>query len=204
MEVRWFYRGTLPPDVLAWFQQGARCSVDPSQRVDHYLRVAGGDSVGIKLREGRIEVKQRHRQAGVVRFHERVAGTVEHWRKWSFPLAGLNDCLASIAHPASGWIGVYKKRRLQRYQIMGDGNLVTISTEHYPNQGCDLELTDVRAAGLKWWTMSFEAFGDEGALRENLALATESILGIADPPVLEIEGSFGYPKWLQILESVEN
>ncbi|MGD8968471.1 MAG: hypothetical protein PVI07_13255, partial [Anaerolineae bacterium] len=56
-------------------------------REDHYLRLSDTYALGIKLRQGRIEAKQRVRRPGVVRFHERVTGIVEHWRKWSFQLA---------------------------------------------------------------------------------------------------------------------
>jgi hypothetical protein len=204
MEVRWFYSGTLPTDVLAWFLQRERRPVDPPSRVDHYLPVAEGDSLGIKLREGRLELKQRHRRLGVVRLHRRAVGIVEHWRKWSFPLAGINDGLTSVAHPASGWIGVYKRRRLQRFQVLEEGNLVATSSQHYPDQGCDLELTEVRAVGATWWTVAFEAFGREDSLQESLGLVADSILSITDPPLLAAEDSYGYPRWLQMVERVED
>jgi hypothetical protein len=204
MEVRWFYSGALPPDVGGWFLQGEGQPVDPSLRVDHYLPVAKGDGLGIKLREGRLELKRRHRQLGVVRLHRRVAGIMEHWRKWSFPLADLNNGLTSVVHPASGWIGVYKRRRLQRYQVLDEGELLAVSSQHYPDQGCDLELTEVQAAGAAWWTLSFEAFGTEARLQKNLGLVADRILSTTDPPVLAVEYSHGYPRWLRIVEGVED
>ena len=199
MEVRWFHRGMLPADVVTWFQQGERCPVEPAQRVDHYLRVAEGASLGIKLREGHIEIKQRHQQFGMTQLHLQVSGLVEHWRKWSLPLIEPNDQPGHVAQPASDWIGVYKERRLQRYRITNGAELIAIPATHYPDQGCDLELTRVQASDRTWWTLSFEAFGDESVLQQNFALATKRILGRADPPVLGVEDSYGYPRWLQIL-----
>ena len=199
LEVRWFFVGAVPPDVLAWFQQGENRPAEPFRRVDRYLRLSQGDSLGIKLREGRLEVKQRQRQFGLVRLHEQVAGIQEHWRKWSFALTGSNGAHPGVELTASSWDDVHKERKLSRYRIAGDRELIAMSPTQYPSHGCDLELTKVRAAGEVWWTLSFEAFGDESTLQENLSLATDKILGIADPPMLEVESSYGYPRWLQIL-----
>ena len=63
-EVRWFYEGAVSPEVLEWFEQGELTPEEQPYRVDYYLRLSDRDSLGIKLREGRIEVKQRHRQHG--------------------------------------------------------------------------------------------------------------------------------------------
>jgi hypothetical protein len=204
MEVRWFYGGTIPPDMVGWFHQADQHSADPSPRVDHYLRIAEGDTLGIKLREGRIELKQRHRQYGAVRLHGWVAGIMEHWRKWSFPLAGLNDGLKGAAHPASDWIDVYKRRWLQRYEVLDEEKIAAVSSQYYPDQGCDFELTEVRAAGAAWWTLGFEAFGNEDTIQENLRLLADRVLGFTDPPVLAVEDSYGYPRWLQIVDGVRD
>jgi len=203
LEVRWFCTGTVPPDVLSWFHQGEGQPAEPLPRVDHYLQIADGDSLGIKLREGRIEVKQRQRQLGAVRFHERVTGIVEHWRKWSLSLASQTGNFAGMTMPAPGWVGVHKERQLSRYRITGHRKLIAMSPAEYPDQGCDLELTRVRGSGCEWWTLGFEAFGGEANLQEHLSLAAEQLLGAADPPLLPVQNSYGYPRWLQIVAQRE-
>jgi hypothetical protein len=199
MELRWFFAGTVPQDVLIWFLQAERQTAEPLPRVDHYLYIVEADTLGIKLREGRIEIKRRQHQSGPVRLHEWVSGVVEHWRKWSFALAGDSDELAGIALPGSGWIAVHKERRLSRYRITGDGALTAVPASQYPEMGCDLELTQVRIARDLWWTMALEAFGDEALLQEQLYLAGRKLLAEAEPPALPFEGSYSYPRWLQIV-----
>jgi hypothetical protein len=167
--------------------------------VDHYLRIPEGDALGVKLREGRIEVKQRQRQLGAVPLQARVSGVVEQWRKWSFPLTRRTSAAFDTPVPALGWVGVYKERQHSRYRLTGDGNLVAMSPARYPDRGCDLELTRVAAAGSEWWTLGFEAFGAEPGLEDLLSLAAGELLAGTKPPLLPVEKSYGYPRWLQIL-----
>ena len=108
VEARWFYDGTIPPRVLRWFREYQGSLEGPAHRVDYYLRLADGDSLGIKVREGRLEIKQRHRTYGMVEFHERATGLVEHWRKWSFQLAQASDWL-----PRAGGVRFFLDRREQ-------------------------------------------------------------------------------------------
>ena len=203
LEVRWFFKGAVPADVLSWLYGSGGEPAEPLPRVDHYLRISEGDSLGIKLREGRIEVKQRQRQLGAVRLQERVIGMVEHWRKWSFALASEASDLAGMTVPASGWVGVRKERQLSRYRITADRKLIAMPALEYPDQGCDLELTSIRVSGSEWWTLGFEAFGGEANLQGHLSLAAEQLLGATGPPPLPFQDSYGYPKWLQILAQRE-
>ena len=198
-EVRWFYRGAVPQEVLAWFQQGGWKEVPVASRVDYYLRLAGGDSLGIKLREGRIEIKRRHGPTGIVRLHDRVAGEVEHWRKWSFPLDKASSEVSGLLLPSSSWIGVEKARRLRTYRVGGDDTIVAVPVREYPERGCSWELTGLRVRGRAWWTLGLEAFGEQATLRERLLLVAERVLCSDEPPVLEVEESFSYPRWLALL-----
>ncbi len=198
-EVRWFYQGVSPAEVLAWFQRGERQPERQPRRVDYYLHLVEDDSLGIKLREGRIEVKVRLQQQGIVRFHERVAGLVEHWRKWSFQLAQADDTLTGLLTPASSWIAVKKERQLYTVQLTAHKRIVTLSAEDNPAEGCNLELTSIEVGGKQWWSLGFEAFGDELTIGENLRLVAETILtDDSGPPALGAEHSYGYPKWLAL------
>ena len=199
VEVRWFYEGMVPPAVLQWFQQADQELVQQPPRMDYYLRITDREGLGIKLREGRIEIKQRHQQLGIVRFHERVAGAIEYWRKWSFELGEMHGGLAVRAAVDSSWIGVSKARGLRRYRLTGERKVVAMSTEAYADRGCDLELTNVRVGEKAWWSLSFEAFGSEPTLRENLLLVAKQVFAIGEPPALDARDSCGYPKWLMLI-----
>jgi hypothetical protein len=199
-EARWFYVGTIPPQVLKWFREEQGSLEEPAHRVDYYLHLPDGDSLGIKLREGRLEIKQRHRRHGTVEFHERATGLVEHWRKWSFRLAQASERFPQIMVSDSSWIAVSKQRWLYRYRITRDKDIIPMDAVEYPEQGCDLELTRVKAEGRDWWTWGFEAFGEETALQENLVLVAAQIFAAHRPPiVLGASHSHSYPAWLAAL-----
>jgi hypothetical protein len=180
---------------LEWFQRCEHKPEEQPRRVDYYLRHVGIDSLGIKLREGRVEVKQRYRRCGVVRFHERVAGQVEHWRKWSFGLAESDGDLPGVSTLAPFWIRVEKRRTLRKYRIVGNGVMAVREGEDF-DQGCALELTSIRVGRAEWWSVGLEAFGEELVLEDALLLVAKHLLAVEEPPVLEVADSYGYPRWL--------
>jgi hypothetical protein len=165
-------------------------------REDHYLQLRDTDTLGIKLREGRVEVKQRVRDQGVFRLQERVTGVVEHWRKWSFQLAAAHRALSSIAAPPTAWIPVRKERLLRTYGLTVDGSVVPVPAPEALRHACELELTRVDVAGQDWWTLAFEAFGDESALQERLLLVARHVFAAGEPPALNASESRGYADWL--------
>lgn len=194
-EIRWFYEGDIPAGVQDWLAQVPGIPDQQPIRTDHYLRLAGDDSLGIKLREGRLEIKQRLDRHGIVSFDQRVAGLLQTWRKWSFPLAPVGGP-SGVPGPASSWIAVHKERRLHRYALLDQNRLVSAATDRYPPQGCDLELARLSAARQRWWTLALEAFGPEGTLGDTVLLAGQRLFSYADPPQLEARSSWSYPTWL--------
>jgi hypothetical protein len=202
-EVRWFFKGPVPRGVEAWFQRRMGSSEREPPRVDRYLRLPDSESLNVKLREGRIEIKQRVGQASVVRFHEHVTGRVEIWHKWSFELARSDVHASHTVYPASSWIAVRKERWLRTYQVEGNKDYGGQSAAEPPAQGCELELTTVRVAGQTWWTLAFEAFGEESPLEEILLSVARHIFDIDEPPLLPVGQSRGYAAWLVAITQKE-
>jgi hypothetical protein len=168
-------------------------------RVDHYLCISGGDSSGIKLRDGRIEIKQRLNQHGIFHFGHRDAGFVEHWHKWSLDLAGSSE---NLEIPSCLWIGVRKERLLRAYRVVDDRTVTEVAVGVGPGSGCNWELATVSIEGTeeRWWSIGFEAFGKEAGLWNMMSLVAEHFLSEDEAPTLRVEDSYGYPRWLQILE----
>lgn len=202
-EVRWFYTGPIPPETEAWFQQGAGDVTREPPRTDRYLRLPNTDGLNVKLREGRLEVKQRVGQATLVPFHDRVAGSVEQWRKWSFELVEPASAPSSIASTDPSWIAVRKERRLRTYQAKDGEVVVARGAPDSPAEGCELELTRIQAAGQAWWTLAFEAFGDESILQEELLLVARHVFSVDRPPLLQAGDSYGYAAWLTNISQAE-
>jgi len=208
VEIRWFKRGQAPQEVVAWFHHGEGRVDRRPQRVDHYLTIRPPGTLSVKFREGRIEVKQRFLRREPIRFHQRVTGIVEHWRKWSFELANAPRACAGVgtpagvATPAGSWTPVRKERRLLTYRLTADRRVVpaTAPSPHSNarDQGCVMELTAVVAAEQDWWTLAFEAFGDESGLEDVLLDVARAVLRAREPPVLNAAESRGYAHWLRM------
>ena len=196
VEVRWFYRGPIPPPVKAWFERGGPGVERQPVRVDHYLQLPSGDNLNIKLRQGRIEIKRRTAPARMTQFHERAAGAVEAWQKWSFELAAPDSAGTRCLSPPSAWIPVRKARRLRTYQVTGGLAGAAEPASETPDRGCEVELTHVDVLGETWWTLAFEAFGPEAGLQETLLLVAERVFGDDEPPQLRANASYGYAAWL--------
>ena len=201
LEVRWFYPGPLPGRVLEALQARSCLPALLPARRDHYLLLEGEPALGIKLREGNVEVKQRQEAPRQVEVGPGAVGWVARWRKWSFPLVqGGAPNAAPLEHllvPASAWVAVEKKRRLQRYRLGSGLQADSVPLEAPAQQGCEFELSRVWAGGEAWWSVCFEAFGPGPRLEQALLAVAAKVLEPGWPVALEREQSFGYPAWLQ-------
>jgi hypothetical protein len=198
-EVRWFYRGAVAPAVTAWFRGLEGSGEEEPTRVDWYLRRVDTDSLSIKLREGRVEVKQRHAGCGVARLHPRIAGRVELWWKWSFAALETASQSSPEGVVAAHWLAVEKRRALLRYRLDGERVLARAPAE-LPDQGCDLEVTRIRVGGMDWWSVGLEAYGAEPVLENTLLQVAGYLVARPEPPSLAAENSYSYPEWLLRLQ----
>ncbi len=194
LETRWFYPGPIPPDVLAWYHYGERAPEAQPTRIDYYLRLGDNDDLGIKLREGRIEIKQRVEQYGVEHLHERVRGLVEGWRKWSFGVDDLGSGLGDTS-----WIAVRKARRLRRYLVTDAGDVIAITGVEITAPGCNVELAELAIHDETWWSLAFETFGPEATLHATFTHVVRHVLRGNAVPSLDAGHSFGYAQWMSNL-----
>jgi hypothetical protein len=183
--------------MLTWFQDGQANGQTESARTDYYFCLRDRDSLGIKLREGRLEIKQRYQEYGVVQFHPRAAGRVEQWRKWSYELAATDTPLGDLAAPSAAWVGVKKARRLRKYQLAAGQQIRAAPAASFPAQGCDLEIAAVTIQSQPWWSLCLEAFGPEERLRNTLLLVAKHVFSNTVPIALKPQNSYGYARLLQ-------
>ena len=191
-EVRWFYPGDVPEAVSAWFD-ALPGELTEEQRTDHYLRPTDG-ALGLKWREGQLEIKRRDAEGERAGITEHVAGRLERWRKWSF------DAAERTSEERAYWIGVAKTRWKRRYRVGADGHVTPYAGTDRLEDGCDVEVTAINVQGDTWWSVCLEAFGNEAALQNTLMQTAQHVFRITAPPVLEEAQSKGYAAWL--LESV--
>jgi hypothetical protein len=201
MEVRWFGRAAVPADVERWFLDAELPPEREARRVDRYLVALPGDAVGVKVRQGRLEAKVRAAEGGLARWHGRLAGRVEAWRKWSLRLAEGDAALAAIEAGAADWLGVAKERRARHYAVTAERPARPTPVAARPAGGCTLELTRLEVGAQAWWTLGFEAFGADGAGAGQLDLVVAHVVAraAAPPPDLSATVSCGYPAWLRLV-----
>ncbi|MBD2362437.1 hypothetical protein H6G36_14810 [Anabaena minutissima FACHB-250] len=202
-ELRWFHPGTLPSDILVWFQQN--CLIDqlqpPEVREDVYLYAPGSDFLGIKLRQGKLEVKWRKAELGIVDFGKLVAGKAETWAKCS-----CSDSTGEIFQPATvlgnaAWVSVRKVLYLQLYRVLPDFSLIPLTNHENINNGCSVEITQLIVQNSPWWSLALEANGDDVRLMANLQATVNSVFNTYQSVELQVANSYAYPHWLGLIKS---
>jgi hypothetical protein len=198
----------LPSEVKSWF---GKCPGDADgweSRVDSYLDL-NSDDIGIKLREGRLEIKQRSDKFGFLQFHDRVAGSVERWWKIGADLSQIPENDKLLFDTRSGWIAVGKERKLKIYR---SEDFVSESTKDNPEDGhmpsdnelelgCTFEIANIHLMGQEWWSLAFEAYGESGAAYRLLLNVIKLLSETQETPALSASESFSYPHWLSLVGS---
>lgn len=212
-EARWFFRGEASAAAERWIADGG-LTERAAARVDQYLVLPGCSTTGVKIREGKFEVKARTSPAEPVTWSEQIAGFRDTWIKWSRTTqdtATFTDTIQSGEH----WAFVSKRRSLRLFSLdSGQPTEVRIGGP-WLSAGCQVEMSDIRVAwasenGLppenvdweradRWWSFCFEAFGEPGSVLNHLDTVVRHVA--AEAPDLELprEASMSYPAWLAAL-----
>ncbi len=112
-EVRWFIPEHLPDEVLDWFKAG-RVLNSEGMHVHEYLLFPDCEYVGVKLRDGRFEIKAMRGSSEPLNPNLSVAGRREQWIKWSLASNAL-QALDEPLHQSGQWLKVRKERFLRRF-----------------------------------------------------------------------------------------
>ncbi len=201
-ELRWFIRGSVPDEFSGWFSAGRPPALE--LREDHeYLLFPACDSVGVKARGGKFEIKARAGSSRVLPLPFRIGGRSEDWVKWSLSAEELPQ-FDRVLHKSGEWMRIAKDRLLYRFAGQGDGPFEISAGENGPPpSGYSVELTkiEVEREPHSWFTFGFEAFGPRpdttGILRE----AVHDFFGKHGCPpgkLLTRKNSLSYPAWLMM------
>jgi hypothetical protein len=186
-EMRWLLDGPLPEEALRWFDDG-RPPAAPAWREDRYLPPGGAD-VGIKEREGRLEIKGRLAALGTHAITPEIEGRAERWCKWT--------CGPTVAESFRGDAAiVVGKGRVQKHFLLEPGGLAQATAQRdLARRGFSLELTRIRLADDDHWSLGVEAVPDDPALLADLLRALADLLQ-GFPLPLPRSRSQSYPRWL--------
>ncbi len=175
-EARWFIPKVLPGEVLSWFRAGLVLDSEGVQ-VHEYLLFPDCDSVGVKLREGKLEIKAMLSAPRRLSRDLGVKGRTDQWVKWSFASEGL-ETLDPALHQSGRWLKVRKERFLRQFSADRGGLVeITAGQRTFPANGCHVELTriEVEANPRFWFSLAFEAFGAPDVIAEILESAIRSL-----------------------------
>lgn len=191
LEVRWFFKGELPPEYYHWFVEAG--ADDPETRTDWYLYSPKNRGLGIKLRQGSLEIKQRLQNQGKCKLAKQVRGRLEQWLKWRFEIRAES---VSAAELGEYWMQVNKRRWCQHYAMLDTGAIARADSVGQVEQGCTLELAELQVCNQDWYSLCFEAFGQPETVEQVLNAAVHQVRDAEGLPVLKARDSFGYPDWL--------
>jgi hypothetical protein len=199
-ELRWFYPGTIPEDILLWFERDCLTkAVQPlEEREDLYLYLPECDYLGVKLRQGRLEVKWRKAEFGATSFGEFVEGKVEKWGKWLCCDSTEESFQRNQTVEKGAWVNIQKVRYSQLFQVIPGLSPQPIAGNEEGENGCQVELTELTFGDNHWWSLAFEAFGEDSNLMDNLERTGDRIFKSYKGPKLLVTNSYGYPRLLAI------
>jgi hypothetical protein len=198
LELRWFFDAPLSSSIDEWFRRSLPESEirEVDRRTDTYLFQPTVVDFGIKLREGKLEIKWRQ----FVEPHEAaygVTGRVERWFKWDWsdPAGPSHEDIGSFRLPSGPWISVEKERRQRKYRW--EDKFVPVSSNDTLDYGVAVEITALTIQTRKYSTVLIESFAPElNAQRQLLNAGIEYLWQAYPGPMPPQECSYGYPHWL--------
>lgn len=206
-EVRWFFEGPLSDyaPLTEWFfhsgQPGhARSPSTPewqprrNDEPDVYLLLPGHEDMGIKWREGQLQVKGLLDDLGPRRFASHHAGIVQRWVKWSY--GDLPDRYAKLLSTAGvDTVAVHKTRALRMLDLAPE-EPAEVGPETVLERGMAVELTRIVVGGKEYCSVGFEAFPDDGLSDRRFDAAAGRFLEHLSGVRLDAGRSLSYAAWL--------
>jgi len=206
-EVRWFLEGSIDqhPELREWVEDGLdspKWSGRLGGRPDVYIVIPGSTDMGIKWREGQLQIKGLESELGTQIFkggNGSNSGKVERWMKWSYEGKSIEDAFGGwFANPRT--IEVFKTRCLRKLRINPFSHaLVEVDGNANIERGGNLEVTDLRVGGNAYCSVAFEAFPNDSAMHSDFTRFVNLFLEKLQGVRLTESNSMSYPAWLQRL-----
>ncbi|MBL3657847.1 hypothetical protein [Fulvivirga sediminis] len=193
-EVRWIFQGKLPDNMLQWVETFA--PEEQSIRTDYYFNKTENGTLGIKLREGSIQMKPLLKEVGHFTFNDHKA-KIESYSKWSYLVQDNQEWSYMIEEPET-WLPVTKSRLMNKYTLAG-GYPDRVEMKDRVEQGCEMELSNISILNKDFWTLAFEAYGKEAEV--NLQKTLRYVFETSElPQVLPFQNSFGYAQLIHDIQ----
>ncbi len=89
--------------------------------------------------------------------------------------------------------------RILSLQVFPGGAITVVPVTESIDQGCNVELTQLSINGNAWWSLAFEAFGEDDCLMEHLQTVASWVFKSYRGSNLQAEDSYTYPSWLCVV-----
>jgi hypothetical protein len=156
--------------------------------------------MGIKWREGRLEIKGRVADLGCLRLAPGIEGRCERWLKWSYAGNALERGVPLPFRKGAAGIVTVEKRRMKRCLRFDPGrDPVEVGPDEPRLRGIDVELARIRLerpAARTHWSLAFEAFPDAPDVAVALTAVVPAFLDRCPALPLAAADSMSYPQWL--------
>jgi hypothetical protein len=211
-EVRWFFEGKVNQheSLKRWFETIAPIQKSPEvgplvwksrldDQPDVYLLVPGSDDMGIKWREGELQIKGRVSSLGSQVFCGRHQGNVERWIKWSYAnLPTSYKRLFVVEETALVTVSVRKTRALRKVRLDRlSGKAEEVDAKRFIDRSLRFELTELEIAGKAYCSLAFEAFPNDSAMDIAFTEAVEALVDGLTAFDLTAACSQSYPAFLE-------
>ncbi|QNF35534.1 hypothetical protein HUW51_23540 [Adhaeribacter swui] len=209
-EIRWFFNNLTEVNALEkWFNSRNLFFAGNWDRADIYLWQPGLEKLGIKIREGKVEVKVLLADKGEWPLAAENSGLANDWVKYSFGLQESDEENKKLLQQFSSatlktendlWVRVDKERLLQKYAInLAEKHIQPIAPDAWPEEGCGVELTKVKINEQTYYTFGLEAFSKSHQESGNLRFVLNMLLPEIPGQNLKAQQSYSYPSFLNKL-----
>jgi hypothetical protein len=194
IEIRWFYKGEIPNKLYERFSN-SKLQIKPELRTDYYLLIENCDSLGIKLRNSRLEIKWLKKRERVNMLEKDIGGNQERWIRWEWnDTDSFNEILGFIQiNKDNPWVKIDKKRIQKKFGIF-DNSLVEIPQENI-HFDFSMELTQLKVYESFWWSIGLDSFQGKYDVHF-LEQLIEQYIDEQFWKDLKSTSSYGYPQWI--------
>jgi hypothetical protein len=202
LEVRWFISDSLPTEIANWIENDSlfKNDIKVEERIDLYLIISNIESIGLKFREDKLEIKYRIKEHSLATHEYRIMGKAEIWTKWKWNFSIGKEKEVRQAFTEGNLKGqrveVFKKRRQRKFEILTDSTFKQIPMNKRPSDGCLMELTELKVNDMQWWTIGIDYLTNSEYSVEMLEKAANYLFKDYPGPELRVENSYSYPGWL--------
>ncbi|MCM8571066.1 hypothetical protein NE848_16835 [Gramella jeungdoensis] len=192
-EIRWFGKKE-DKEISSWFAGRGITFENTEPRTDFYLPLPGKKDIGIKLREGNIEIKHLLAKPEKGKLSAKAHGYFERYTKWSFSTE-KDDVLSHkiIQAKEYDWLEVQKERMGCKLMEGSNGIKHLVKIEDQIPYGCQLEYTRIKLNNTTWYTFGLEWFGEK-----EIEVGPELVEKILGNSTLNGKNSMGYAEFLNM------